>query len=117
MNQQFYDKLKSIFPFVAECSIECGDGWSELIWNMCVEIDDAYLNSGSETEITILQCKEKFGSLLVHYSEPELNAVGFLDSIIEKYERLSEHTCEICGAEGRMVKDDYWIRVRCEWCL
>jgi hypothetical protein len=84
---------------------------------MCVEIDDAYFNSGRETEITILQCKEKFGALLVHYSDPEFNAVGFLDSIIEKYERLSEHTCEICGAEGKMVSEGYWLMVRCEDCL
>ena len=108
--QLIYDQ----FPFV-QCPLECLEGWHELIYKMCVEVDDyLFTNQLSEEfddyEFSILQIKEKFGILNV-------TTTVWLDDIIKKYIELSKHTCEICGAEGKMINDGYWIKVRCEGCL
>ena len=100
------------FDFV-QCSLECGTGWYEIIYKMCVEIDDLYFKRDCNIDVTILQIKEKYGALRV--SDNKLDAeIGF---IVSKYEELSKHTCEICGAEGKLINDGYWIKVRCEDCL
>ena len=79
---------------------------------MCVEIDDLYLKRDCNIDVIIFQIKEKYGELRVYDDKLDVE-IGF---IIGKYERLSEHTCEICGAEGKLIKDGYWIKVRCEDC-
>ena len=101
--QLIYDQ----FPF-AQCPLECG--WHELIYRAMVEISDLY--EDNIDQISILQIKEKYGimRIVANTSNKEL------DDIIEKYEQLSKSTCEICGAEGKLIKDGYWIKVRCEEC-
>ena len=108
LEQLIYDQ----FDFV-QCSLEIGNGWMELVYKMLVEIDDLYFKRDCNIDVIILQIKEKYGSLRV--SDNKLDAeIGF---IVSKYEQLSKSTCEICGAEGKMVRDEYWISVRCEECL
>ena len=112
LEQLIYDQ----FDF-AQCPLECRTGWMELIYKMCVEIDDLYFYLNRECEMSILQCKEKFGSLRIYYNADEYDEVtDIIADIIIKYEQLSKSTCEICGAEGKLVKDGYWIKVRCEDC-
>lgn len=106
LEQLIYDQ----FSFV-QCPLEIGTGWHELVYKMCVEIDDLY--EENIDKISILQIKEKYGMMRVHASTSNKE----LDDIIEKYEQLSKSTCEICGAEGKMMGDDYWVMVRCEGCL
>ena len=102
--QLIYDQ----FPFV-QCPLECG--WHELIYRAMVEISDLY--EDNVDKISISQIKEKYGTLRIYVSTSNKE----LDDIIEKYEHLSKRTCEICGAEGKMLRDEYWIMVRCEDCL
>lgn len=113
LEQLIYDQ----FPFV-QCPLECGVGFHELIYRMCVEIDDLHLSIDQDEHedicTMILQIKEKFGELRVTaVGNHILNGV---DLIIDKYSELSKSTCEICGAEGKLIKDGYWIKVRCEDC-
>ena len=105
LEQLIYDQ----FPFV-QCPLECGVGFHELIYRMCVEITELY--EDNIDKISILEIKEKFGGLRVTPSTSNKE----LDDIIEEYEQLSKSTCEICGAEGKLIKDGYWIKVRCEEC-
>ena len=106
LEQLIYDQ----FSFV-QCPLEIGNGWYELVYKMCVEIDDLYEENIGK--ISILQIKEKYGIMRIVASTSNKE----LDDIIEKYEQLSKSTCEICGAEGKLIKDVYWIKVRCEDCL
>ena len=107
LEQLIYDQ----FPFV-QCPLECGTGWHELIYKMCVEIDDMWFKVGEVTDLSILQIKEKWGKLVVYHN----SFYKCFDFIIDRYTELSKSTCEICGAEGKLIKDGYWIKVRCEGC-
>lgn len=117
VEQLIYDR----FDFV-QCPLEVGSGWHELVYKMLVEIDDAYFdyeNGALEPDIEILQIKEKFGFLNVMAPNPYpfVGVDAIVESIIDKYVELSKSTCEICGAEGKLIRDGYWVMVRCEDCL
>lgn len=80
-----------------------GDGWLHLIINLIEEL----IAAGWDREV--VQVKEKFGGLRFYTnSAPE----GGYD-IINKYEALSQETCEICGEKGKL-RDTGWMRTLCD---
>ena len=91
---------------------ECGPGWHELLRSLCKEIAQAYEDKGLEPDIEIDQIKEKYGTLsFSYYSSIELR------DIVDKYEELSETTCENCGKPGQLyTEDEDWFKVRCDVC-
>jgi len=111
MNPELQDKLTEIFPWF-DVYVECGDGWQWIILDMLREIDDLYFNVGREVDIEILQVKEKWGFLNVYHNSYHND----VNEIITRYTELSKSTCEICGAEGKLLRDEYWVTVRCEEC-
>ena len=119
MNQLLQQKLVNQFPWVGEnFYTECNEGWDRLIWDMVTEIDDAYFNLGLESEIEILQIKEKFGMARVYYWYEYYRSENIgIDDIINKYERASKTTCELCGEQGDLIQINTWLAVRCEKCL
>lgn len=114
MKPEIQNKITKIFPWF-DSYAECGDGWQWIILNLCREIDDAYFNFGREVEIDVTYVKEKWGILSFYYNYP-FGGCDIIQEIVSKYEQLSKTTCEICGAEGKVIKDEYWISVRCEEC-
>lgn len=119
MNVGIEDKIKITFKWMNDIQFECGNGWQWIILNLCREIDDAYFNFGRETEIMMIQCKEKYGELRFYYGylneDDELNETAISD-IIEKYRLLSTQTCELCGDDGHLLMNGYDMRTRCWRC-
>lgn len=94
---------------------ECGSGWYDLIYNLCLEIEESYINTGNKDELLLLrvdQVKEKFGELRF-YTGNEIYAVS---DIVSKYEDLSHNVCELCGKAGTM-RNDGWMVVLCDECI
>ena len=91
---------------------QCGQGWYEMLRSMCKEIEDAYKEKNKTPDIEIHQIKEKYGTLRVYYAS-SIN----IRYIINKYEKLSETTCEECGQPGIMHDDNGWFFVRCSDCF
>lgn len=121
--------------------LSCGDGWYNLVHDLCTEIMEAYKEAGREIDIEIYQIKEKFGTLRFYYgfkSQPRriqgfdfigIQGVGGvritprengfekkISDIVRKYEKMSAEVCEICGKPGRLRKDLNWIRTCCDGC-
>jgi hypothetical protein len=90
---------------------ECGDGWADLLVELCQNIQ-AHLNTLPKdvaSEIVALQVKEKFGTLrfyISHYDET-------LQSLIEAAAKKSAVTCEQCGKTGR-VRGSVWYYAACD---
>jgi hypothetical protein len=84
---------------------ECGDGWFELIDNLCslLMIDE------SLTPVAT-QVKEKFGALRFYVNE----ATDYQYELIDRAGTLSQHTCEVCGAPGTADYKRSWIKTLCE---
>lgn len=84
------------------------DGWNNLFEELLLELE--------QYDVEIAEAKEKYGTLNVYaYCENHHEEV---QSIIDKYEEKSKHTCELCGDKGEMktVKGN-WSKVICEKCL
>jgi len=83
-------------------------GWEDLIRKLLFE----FAIAGWNLEHRVFG-KEKFGELRCYtYSEDEtLN--NRLKNIKDKYSKLSEKTCEICGSEGKMRTIGSWQTTLC----
>lgn len=113
-NPDFIDDLYSAF------GCECRNGWYELIYNLCDEINDLYAKYEIEPNLTVNQVKEKFGTLRFYYSIPsgtDSNLVNEIDEVVDKYYRKSEVTCEVCGQQGKLRQDTVSWEVLCDSCF
>ena len=115
---------------------ECGDGWCDLIRQLCADIEvvasDAGLDKQSAEWPRVVQVKEKFGTLRFYIRTPEVPdddeymkvdqspaPQGFLAlrpvagiknirALIEAAEARSMTICEKCGAPGQLYPSGYW---------
>lgn len=105
-------ELEGKFQKGFHASVECGDGWRDIILNLVCALD--------KTEITykICQVKEKFGGLRFYVDfDPEQEVsearVNAFHKLISDAEDLSITTCEACGKPGDQTTDGYWIKTLC----
>ena len=99
---------------------KCEDGWYGLLDEICMKIQAAYVENGSEPDIKIDQIKEKYGTLRFYYhfdnDNPGIHAIDFIggpsarfkpgkgDKLHERIARIvswgeerSSEICERCG--------------------
>ncbi len=112
-------KLKTKFPSilieldnstVMSCmkyGIEVDDGWYDLIYNLCTELQ--VWSDLNKKQIVAKQIKEKFAGLKFHYridGDKVTDESNFsqIYKIISKYEALSYETCECTGGIGNICK-------------
>lgn len=96
---------------------ECGDGWYGLIEQLCESTQnqlDRHRDEEWTKEFCLMQAKEKFGALQFYVS-PRLS-IPEIENLIRLASDRSEHTCELCGREGKMREVDDWLSVRCDRC-
>lgn len=90
------------------------DGWYAAFGEqMCEEIQQALNMMEPDVAATfrIMQIKEKWGRL-TFYTNWVTDAIN---NIIHKYEKLSEHTCILCGAPATKISTG-WISPWCDEC-
>lgn len=92
----------TLMPF----GFECGDGWFDLIWLLCEDIEKIGVPGGFE----VIQVKEKFGGLRFYV----VNDTNAISERIGQAEVESEQTCEECGKPGKIVERRGWLRAACE---
>lgn len=90
-------------PF-ALFEVECMDGWSDLIYDLCKKINDL------DYDGIVFQIKEKFGALRFYISGGDEH----IHKLIDDAEILSEKICEVCGKEGKLINDRGWYMTRCD---
>lgn len=89
------------------------DGWRKAFGEqMCEEIQKLLEEADWVDKYRILQIKEKFGSLRWYDSAVPESIKERLNAIIQKYEKISERTCFICGKPATKISMG-WI---CPWC-
>lgn len=109
--------------------IECGDGWYDILDEMCLFIDHARLRlthcildqeTGQDLEpppekrvFEFSQIKEKCGTLRVYYTTNSKTCEDVASVMTAWATWKSGQTCEECGAPGRM-NGGPWYRVRCK---
>lgn len=119
MDEKLENKIYGRFPYFVYSSgmthgyvpLECGDGWFDIIWSMCEEIEQDIRRTHPTFTFRIIQLKEKWGDLTVY----TVGGNGSIDKILRKYKIKSLETCELCGKPGKL-RTKGWHQVRCEEC-
>ena len=112
----FFKPERPITEALMAFGFECGDGWFNLIWDLCIDLEKIVNEEEKEFPdeyFEVVQVKEKFGTLRFYVD-------GGTDAIykrINKAETDSGVTCEQCGKRPAKPKSTHhWIRTLCEEC-
>lgn len=90
---------------------ECGDGWCDLLVELCQKIQ-LRLNDMSEEDVAkicVHQVKEKYGSLRFYVSHHD----DVIENHINDAMKQSLVTCEKCGSSGKL-RGKHWYYVSCD---
>lgn len=91
---------------------EHGDGWFKIVDDLCSEITH-YCKSHAIEIPEVVQVKEKFGGLRFYIGGVHPDHFDNIFGFINKAERVSLKTCEICGKAGK-PNNEGWIKTLCE---
>lgn len=89
---------------------ECGDGWTDLLVELCSKIQ-SHLKTIPEEEaknIVAVQVKEKYGTLRFYLSCEDDAISDFIRDATIK----SSMTCETCGKPGKVLGES-WLYCAC----
>ncbi len=109
-----YRKYPRIFP--EGFMIEHGDGWIDLVDEMCTKLQ-AVTDAGN-FQVEAAQFKEKFGvarlyiDIIGKYTEEQSRIVY---NIIGLAEEKSRGICEMCGKPGKL-RPGNWVKTLCDEC-
>lgn len=94
----------------------CGDGWYEIIYNMCENIETE-LKKFPSFDFYFMDIKEKYGILSV-YPSPIPDSSKIYDYILEA-EAKSRCVCEACGSQNNVSlhNSSGWYKTRCFSCF
>lgn len=126
LQEKLYKDFKNIFKekdgkISETCmcwGIECGDGWFDIIYDLCTEIRK--IEQKYKVNIIATQVKEKFGSLRFYTREIQSKKTKeyqiFL-SLAKKVAHIrSLETCELCGKKASLRDRDAYIQTLCDKC-
>lgn len=125
LQNKLYERYPKIFrqkdlPANQTCmcwGIECGDGWYDIINNLCSAIQShidwkqKYVETYPQLEA--VQVKEKFGSLRFYTNHSD----SYIDGLIDMAELMSEITCINCGSTDNVTMTNKgWMVPFCQKC-
>ena len=120
MRKELADKLIKRFPTwftyapdtLTALGFACGDGWFEILWRLCVDLEPLVAELEKETgeQFEVVQVREKLGMLRFYVSH---HSDAINERIVEA-QKESFRTCEICGRPGNSLATGEWIRARCD---
>jgi hypothetical protein len=155
MHKDLQNKLLKEFNFLKRgetpmdyfyFGVECGNGWFDLLWNLCKDIEKLGYNG------RVTQIKEKYAGLRIYENYSNLNEefswrfphkfnkitknkiqklLNFIrikffkymtryekiENLIDKAEEKSYKTCEICGNKGVVRENGGWLMTLCITCF
>ncbi len=140
MREELQEKLYLHFPEIfAQRSLpmthtcmcwgfDCGDGWYDLIYKLCEQIQ-SYINNKNNSikfkidrgdlpkdtprypQLEATQVKEKYGGLRFYVD----NSDEYIDGLISMAEAMSYSICENCSNNGS-PNGDGWVTTLCPEC-
>jgi hypothetical protein len=105
LESKLLDKYPKLFASKQFWGFECGDGWYDILDNLCGSI----ASYGNVDDVMVDQVKEKFGQLRFYV----VGGDDKIDGMIWMAEHMSGHTCEICGERGEL-RTGSWLVTLCD---
>ena len=111
---KFFRPEKSIKESLMSFGFEHGNGWFQLIWDLCLDIERILKVAPKHIreQFEVIQVKEKFGTLSFYCN------IG-TDEIFDRVNQAEEesaHICEECGSHEGKLYGNGWLKVRCHEC-
>lgn len=95
-----------------------GDGWADVVSRLFDRLAAAVALEPVPTKISIVDVKEKYGSLVADFLTPVgPEAEAAIDRAVMLAEMRSEVTCDVCGERGKLRSTmgmSGWLAVRCD---
>lgn len=110
MNDKCEEIVKK-YENILSCSIECDNGWLDIINYACRHISRRVDNT-NYTNFKIVQIKEKFGSLRIYTTSSD----DYINGVVAMATSMSMCVCEVCGNKGITRTDKSWVRTLCDEC-
>jgi hypothetical protein len=111
--KMFVNRNKDMTESCMYWGFSCGDGWFDLIDELCNNIQSYIDNNSSPDKIipqvTVDQVKEKFGTLRFYTSGGD----RLIDGMIWFAESMSGRICETCGSPGSR-REGGWVTTLCD---
>ena len=111
--KMFVNRYKPMTETTMCWGFECGDGWFNIINQLCANIQHHidWKNRNEEVvpQVTVDQVKEKFGSLRFYFTGGD----EYIRGMATMAESMSGVTCEQCGNPGSTVGRG-WLTTLCE---
>ena len=101
---EFFKNRNNVKASLMAFGFECGDGWFDLIYNLCKDI-----KSLNPSNFVVLQVKEKFGGLRFYVGGGKEN----IWKLIDRAGQESCNICEKCGKPGDLKLLNGWYLTRC----
>ena len=121
LDNQLCEKYPKIFadrhkPMTETCmcwGFECGDGWYNILDQLCNNIQH-YIDWKNRKEeivpqVVAEQVKEKFGTLRFYYRGGD----DYIEGMVRMADSMSSILCENCGATGKQ-RYGGWILTLCD---
>lgn len=94
-----------------------GNGWADVLSRLFDRVAAAVASEPAGTKVTILDIKEKYGSLAISVLAPvEAETDAAIDHAILLAEMRSEVTCDECGEVGKLrstLGQSGWLAAKC----
>lgn len=104
----FRGRNKPLTESLMVFGLECGDGWFNLIYALCEELEQqAILEKTPLPEAQ--QVKQKLGGLRFYVNGGTREMLNLIDAA----ETRSETLCEVYGDHAERFSDAGWIKTRC----
>lgn len=94
-------------PETMKWVVSVGEGWKKLVCDLVDKLDRIQ-------PFTILQVKEKFGTLRFYTNTKKEPSKKFIAALERAY-KISGRVCEDCGGKGKL-RGDGWVRTLCVPC-
>lgn len=102
---------------------ECGDGWYELIHDLCQAITERYEQDRKSVDLVVTQVKQKCAELRFYYEyendstdEATSQLRNDIADIVSACEDKSWDICEYCGAASELREWNDWYLTLCDSC-
>jgi len=112
--KMFVNRNKSMQETAMCWGFGCGDGWFNLIDELCGSIQ-SYIDLNSRPDrvipqVTVDQVKEKFGTLRFYYQ----GGNDLIHGMVWFAESMSGRICVKCGEPGTRQSDNGWVYTACK---
>jgi hypothetical protein len=109
-----WDEIREKCPklYRKSISFDCGIGWSDIIRDLSIKIEEILNRNPDLQEICALQVKEKYGKLRFYLSDETEEIMD----LVSETEAQSSQVCENCGMYGK-IRNMRWLMVKCDKCF